>query len=298
MAMIIPKLQLFEVERKPLGRDPMVFHQALLSVAPEPFQAIDVDPSTGETCAVIDLEVAVAAEDEGIVDLEPIGVDDAPTTHLRDGQAQHRLGLNVGQDLQQDPTVSFQDPEDGNLAGGSPSTPPLASPPEVGFVHLHLSSQECCSSVLGVSHDGQTQGRDGLVRGVVSDFELSGHLARGDFELKELEQTEPLWSGERAAIDPASAEIVEGVMATSAASAAVGQAVESSTLTPGTRSLMVFPAKSQQESSGGGLAANQLLISLQVHNTILQSVPDREQSPIKYWVGDGGSAEGGSGRSF
>jgi formylglycine-generating enzyme required for sulfatase activity len=46
---------------------------------------------------------------------------------------------------------------------------------------------------------------------------------------------------------------------------------------------MVFPAKSQQEPSGGRFTANQLLISLQVHNTILSLVSDRKQSPKVNW---------------
>jgi hypothetical protein len=43
---------------------------------------------------------------------------------------------------------------------------------------------------------------------------------------------------------------------------------------------MVFPAESQQVSTGGGFTPNQLLISLQVHDTILTPVPEREQSPF------------------
>ena len=44
--MIVSKLQFLEVEGEPLRGNAMVFHDALLGVAPEPLQAIDVYPAS------------------------------------------------------------------------------------------------------------------------------------------------------------------------------------------------------------------------------------------------------------
>jgi hypothetical protein len=68
---------------------------------------------------------------------------------------------------------------------------------------------------------------------VVSDLKLSGHLAGGNLELKELEQAEPLLVGEEAAVDPTATEVVEGVMAATTASTTLSQSVELATAAAG-----------------------------------------------------------------
>ena len=74
--------------------------QALLGKAPEPFEAVDVDLAAGiELVAVADLEMAVAAGHQGIIDMKLVRVHDAPATDLLYRHAYERLGLDVGNDL-------------------------------------------------------------------------------------------------------------------------------------------------------------------------------------------------------
>lgn len=211
MAMIIAELQSLEGEREPVGRDAMMLHQ-FLGIAPEPLQAVEVDPASAELRPMVDLPVTIPTEHEGIVDLKPVGVNDAPPADLLDRQAQHGLSPHVGHPLDEPPAFSFQEAKD--RTGILPAAPrprprrPLRRPPK--WASSLSISLEQGGPILGVGHEGRPQGGDRFVGRVVSELELRGHLAGGDFQLEELDQAQPLTATEATAVEPAAAEVVAG----------------------------------------------------------------------------------------
>ena len=75
--MIIPELQFLEGQGKPLRGDSVVFDDPFLGVAPESFQAVDVNPAAGKVFSVIHPQVSITEEHERIVDKES-GVSPPP----------------------------------------------------------------------------------------------------------------------------------------------------------------------------------------------------------------------------
>ena len=72
---------------------------------------------------------------------------------------------------------------------------------------------------------------------------------------------------------------MEGITATGTSTSTVSKPVKFSLSAFRTKSLLVFPAKSQHEFPGCRLGTDQVFIGFEVHGTILIPVPNRVQSP-------------------
>jgi len=203
-----------------------MFDQTFLGKAPETFEPVDIDLAAGiDLVAVVDFEVALAAEYQGIVDMELVRVDDASPANLLHRHAYERLGFDVGDDLYVDESVPFQDAKHGNLSCSSAATFPFAPAAEVGFVELDLTAQErfCIGCV---SEYGSTNNHDNSVSDLVGNCHLLGDLPGGKLQLEELDDPEPLVAGKVDEIEPPSREVVERVPATGAATTTVSQLVK------------------------------------------------------------------------
>lgn len=210
--------------------------------------------------------------------MELVYVDDASPANFLYRHADERIGLGVENDLYVGESVPFQDAKHGNLSCGSAATVSFAPAAEVGFVEFDFTAQErlCIGCV---SEDGSTNNHDSSVSDLVRNHHLLGYLPCGKLQLEELDDPEPLVAGKVDKIEPPSREVVERVPAAGAATPTVSQLIKLPLSADGTKYLLVFPAKSQQVFSCGGLATNQVFIGFDLHGTILIQVPDRGQSP-------------------
>jgi hypothetical protein len=127
--------------------------------------------------------------------------------------------------------------------------------------------------------DGQAQGVDGPQGSVVGKRGLLGHPTHRQLQFEQLEDAQPLLGGQRAALQPTSAEIVEGKAATGTAPPSVSQAIEPAMTAVRTNSLLVFPAKSQQVFPRTGFGPNQGFIRAEVHRSFIAFGPKLKQSP-------------------
>ena len=117
-----------------MSRDAVVFDDSLFGPTPESFQAVDVYPASGEMLPMIDLQVPVATKHQGVIDPIAVGIDDAATAHLGDGQPQHRMSPHIGDDLHADLPLAFQDAENRDLASSTTSSFALAATAKVGLI--------------------------------------------------------------------------------------------------------------------------------------------------------------------
>ena len=212
LAMIVSELQFLEVEGEPLWGNAMVFHDALLGVTPEPLQAVDVDPATGEVFPVVHAKVSIATEHERVVDLVSVGVDDASPANLLDGESKHIFCSGGGNHFHEDTSLTLQNAENRDFAGGTPSSFPLSLPAKIRFVHLDFATQEQIA-IGGMGQDGGTDRVDGFICRIVGEPKLLSDLSDGEFQLEELDETQPLSGGKISPVDPSAGEIVEGVAA-------------------------------------------------------------------------------------
>ena len=222
---IISKLQLLEVERELLMGYAMMFHKTLLGIAPEALQPVDVHPATGEVRAVIDPQVPIAAEHQGVIDPEAVGVYDTAAAHLLDGQPQDGLGAHVWDRLDTDPSLPLQDTENRNFSGGAPTSLAFASASEVSFIEFDFASQEHIS-IAGMCQDRRPNGIDSLQGGVVGQAHLLGALAGREFQFEEFDDPQPLVGGQPPSINPAPGKVLEGVATACTSSPVVFEEIE------------------------------------------------------------------------
>jgi hypothetical protein len=94
---------------------------------------------------------------------------------------------------------------------------------------------------------------------------LFGHAAGGSLQFEEFDQAQPLLAGEIAIVEKSHAEVVEGVAAAGAAAVSPPQGVEAAGAALGTKTLMVFPAKSQQELFCGIFRFDNFFVVFKLH---------------------------------
>jgi len=124
----------------------VVLEQLPLGIAPEAFEAVDVDLAPTELLAVIDGEAAVAAERERIVAAIFVRVHQRPPLDHLDRLLQERLGGDVGDDGDRHPPAPLQNAKDGHFTGGASAPLPLAPAAEVRLVGFDLArSSSGCS---------------------------------------------------------------------------------------------------------------------------------------------------------
>src|SRR5690606_18693727 len=136
-AMVEAELGLLQVQVEGVPGHAVELGQAVLGVAPEALDAVDVAASAGElVLAVVDAEVfGVADVDQAVVAGPAVGVDDALEADAAADRLPQRLFLHVGDDLGVDAVAPLEHAEDDGLAPGAPA--PLAadaSGAEVGLI--------------------------------------------------------------------------------------------------------------------------------------------------------------------
>jgi hypothetical protein len=152
----------------------------------------------------------VSAEHQTVVTFELIRIDDTSSANLLDGETQQYLRRNFWDGTDLDDAPSLQDAEDGNFAGGSTASVAFSSSSEVGFIQFYLPTQENIG-VGGMTQDGHPDRVHGPVNGPVRQLHLLGHLSDGDFQFKELEDRQPLNTGQTTMIDPTARKIMERI---------------------------------------------------------------------------------------
>lgn len=258
--MIVPELLLLEIERKANRRDAVMFDQPFLGITPEAFHAVNVHSTTREASPVIDFQMPIPTEHQGVIDLILVRIDDAPAANLRDGQLHDRPCFDVGQHLSPDTAIALKYAKDRHFPGSSTSSFSFSTAAEIGFIDLDFASQQP-SSIIGMSHDSQAKCRYRSQCSSIGDAELKRDLPSRHLELEQFYQSQPISTTERSVIDPAAAEVMKGVSTSTAAPPSVAQSVEFFMPTKGAKSLMVFEAKSQHVFSCRGLGLSDALVS-------------------------------------
>src|SRR5512137_2299729 len=134
--MIVPELEFFEIQREPGFGDAMVLHQSLFGPAPEPLQAVDVDPARGEELLVVYFQVPVSTKHQAVIAAEAISIDYAASANLLDGELEQGSRRDVRNHADMDLAIALQDTEDGHFPGGASAALAFAPAAEVGLVEL------------------------------------------------------------------------------------------------------------------------------------------------------------------
>ena len=151
--MVETELSFFEVQVEGVFWQAVELSQAVLGIAPEGFDAVDVRSSVGEfIAAVVDAQVlGVAHVDQAIVARPTVGMDDAVQVDVSSNGFAQSVFLHVGDDLGVDAVTAFEHAEDDGLVPGAASTfTPDPSWAEVGFIDFYFPPEGALGfTVLG-----------------------------------------------------------------------------------------------------------------------------------------------------
>ena len=93
---------------------------------------------------------------------------------------------------------------------------------------------------MGVGHDGGADGCNGLVGRPVGQSYFLADSPCGRSQIEKLGQPQPLYTAQAALVDPAPAEVMEGITASAATPPSFLKFVVLSSAATGTKALMVF----------------------------------------------------------
>jgi hypothetical protein len=220
----------------------MKLDNTLFSERPETFQAVDIDLTGGEPLGVVNPQVPITTEHQGIVTTEIVGIDNGTSFNSFDRHIKKTFGFNVSDYLHLNDAVPFQDAKDRDLTGGSPAAFAFSSASEVTFVYFHLTLKKKFS-VFGSSNNAASDGIKSPQDRGVRKSNLLGRFPGRDIQFKELDYPQPFFVAGIEFVNPPSAEIGEGVFAPFAAVSFAKNPVYFSALTACTKNRPIFPTR-------------------------------------------------------
>lgn len=151
--MIVAPHILGDLERQPLGANATLGRQPTLEVAPEAFEAVDVNAVTTAKLALVMVHqpVDIPLRGDARLEAQGIGTDDRAAPNVAPNQGEQRLDGQIGHDLRPDLAPPTQDPKHRGLAGPAPGFAALPAPwgapiapatADISFVDLDCPLEE------------------------------------------------------------------------------------------------------------------------------------------------------------
>lgn len=247
MTMIVPESHFVQVPWKVLFGDSVELGEPFLGVTPEAFQAVNINLACCKSFSMVNPQMAIPTEHQGIIAPEFIGVNDRATPDHLNGLVKQALGSDVFNHRHLHFSVSFEYTEDRNLACRSPATLTFSTTAEIGFIEFDFAGgpEIAFSGQQGVP-DKMTRPQDGRI----AQTDLHGHLVRRDIEFKELYDPQQLFQRYPALPNPSIREVMKGVSASFTAEFFAFQTVDFIAVTNAAENMAFFPAEFPEEQSG------------------------------------------------
>jgi len=226
----------------------MKLGQSFLCIAPEALQAVDIDLAGGKALPMIDPQMPVSAEHQGIVASELIRVDNGTPADCFNRHVQQTLGRDIPDHLDLHDPISLENTEDGDLSSRAPSASPLASASKVGLIQFNLTVHQQLAIQLG--QNGPAQNRDGLQNRRITQSDLLSNLTARELYFKELDDPKPALIGNSQPIDPSARKIMKRITAVFTAVPFAQDPVDFPASTPCTENTAIFGTRFFKEQSG------------------------------------------------
>ena len=239
--MIIPKFHFFQIQREPFFGDAVELNKPFFSIAPEPFDTVDVDLAIAKMFTMVKIDMPVTTEHERIIAFEFVGINNAAAPDHLDRQIKQCLGFNILDHLHMDKAISLEDAEYGNLIKGPASSFTFALAPKVRFIHLNRPVHPIWR--YDIMPDGQSNDLNGLKDGRITQADLLSDLAGGDIQFKELDDPQPLFRADLNLVQPSIAKVMEGVVTPLTTIPFTQQSVNFIATAPAAENVPFFPAE-------------------------------------------------------
>jgi hypothetical protein len=246
--MIIPEFHFFQVKREPFLGDAMELDEPFLGVAPESFNAVDVDLAIAKVPAMVKVDMPVPTEHERIIAFELVRVNNTSTSDHLDRQVKQCLSLDILNGLHMDKSIPLEDAEHGDLIGRPAPAFSFALASEVGLVQFDRPIHPLRGR--NTMPDRLPDDLDGFKGRGITQADLLSDPAGRDLQFKELDDPQPLLMADLDTIDPAVAEVMKGVLTSLATVSFTQQPVDFIAVTPAAKNVALFPAEFTQIQPG------------------------------------------------
>lgn len=234
----------------------VMFNETLLSITPEPFQAIDIDLAIGEAFRMVNPHMFIATEHERVIASEFIRVDNtAPAYHL-DRMVQKGFSADISNSCYCNGAISFQNAEDRDFVESSSAPFAFASSPKVGFIQFDLPGQQLID-IPAVGNNGQPDERHGFEDRRITQPDLGSNLSGRQFQFKTFDNPQPMLWGNAQVVDPASTEVMERISTSFAAEPFTCNLIDFVPMTSNAETTLVFPTCFYKEQPRAMLAPEQ-----------------------------------------
>jgi len=266
--MIISKLLFFKIERKASWRDAMMLNQSFLGIAPEAFDAVNIDLPPSKSLSVVYPEMPVSAKHKAVVAFKPVGIDNSSSPDCLHRHIKERSCADILNYFNFHQAISLKDAKDRDLVLSSPSSLTLASTSEVGFISFNFPAKDE-HTIIGMRDNTFSDNIECLKRCGIRKPCLHRRFTGRDFQLKELDKPKPLLSRDIEAADPAASEYGEFVSAAGATKAITSDSINLSFVTSVTKNAPIFLTRLFEIFPGTLLRFYDCFKRLYVHATTL-----------------------------
>lgn len=277
MSIIVPKLHFFQVQGELLFGYPMELSQPFLGVAPESFQAVNVDLTPSKMLAMVHPQMPIPTKHQGIIASKFIRVHDTPSSHFLQGGVEQDLSTDIRNHLHSHDPVSFQNTENRHFPCGSAASFTLSSASEVGLIRFDLSSEQ----LWGIeSHNRLSDQMAGPQDRRIAQPDFFGDSPSRDLQLEQFDDPQPLDRRDAKLTHKATSEVRKFVPTALTPVAATGDPIDLSLPTSNTESGTLFPTRFSQVSAGFVLGSDAMCKFINNHaGTSILLVPNVLQSP-------------------
>ena len=202
--------------------------------------SIDIGFARSKVLLMVNLDMTVPTEHKRVVALELVSIDDASPSHCFDSEIQEGFRSNIFQYFDLYDSISFKNTEYGHFIGCSTASWALSTASEVALVHLDFTTEKL-RAIRGMCQDSRTDRVHCFQNSGVTQPQLFSDPPGRELYFKELDDPQPLCTGNVDGIDPTTCEVVKFVATTPTTVAFISNFVDVAAATSTAETTVVFP---------------------------------------------------------
>ena len=210
ITIIISKLHFFQVQRKLFLRYAVKFYQSLFGITPKTFEPVNIHFAGDKFLSMIDSQMSVTTEHQGIIASEFVGINNRTTTNSFDSHIQQRPCRYIFDNLDLNNPISLINAKYRYFTGSTASTLTLASAAKIGLIKLYFTSEK----LLAIMSRCKDRVADNIISfqgGRVTYFTLNSRPKGAYFQLEKFYQPQPCFQRASKFIYPSVSKVMEGI---------------------------------------------------------------------------------------
>lgn len=175
-------------------------------ITSKPFQAIEINLASAKSFSMVNSEMPITTNHQGVIPSEFIGIDDRTSSNYLEGQIENALCTHILKGFYPQKSLFLQDAENRDFSSSSPSPLSLLSTPKVSFIGLNFPLQPKIP-ILGVSRDRLSDQVKGIKNRRVRETQWLRGLSCRTLQFKELLQSKPIFGRDSKLLNPSSCKL-------------------------------------------------------------------------------------------